>query len=456
MIVLAVAASAIALAAQSNLPRLALDSYPAAARADIERAAALARSHPDDDQAVGGLARTLHAWEQWDAAHEAYTLASRLAPRRPDWPYLDAVVLQRLARPAEAVTRLRAALAIAPGDLPARLRLAETLLDAGELDASEQAFAALTEPAVEPAVQFGLGRIAAQRGQPSAAIPHLERAIKLFPEFGAAHYALARAYRAIGRTEDAQHEIDMHTRYGAAWPAVPDPILDAVRTSRQDAGALIQRGTRLADGGNVEGAIAAHEEALARDPSLAQAHANLIALYGRIHNWSKGEEHYRALIALGANGADPQYDYGVLLGLQEKWTAAAEAYRQALAFNPHHAQAHNNLGQILERQRDIAAAADEYRLAVASEPTLRVARFNLGRMLVAQGRLDAAITELTQLSEPRDAETPRYLYALAATHIRAGHRADGLTWAGEARELALHYGQIDLAAAIERDLAAIR
>lgn len=305
MIVLAVAASAIALAAQSNLPRLALDSYPAAARADIERAAALARSHPDDDQAVGGLARTLHAWEQWDAAHEAYTLASRLAPRRPDWPYLDAVVLQRLARPAEAVTRLRAALAIAPGDLPARLRLAETLLDAGELDASEQAFAALTEPAVEPAVQFGLGRIAAQRGQPSAAIPHLERAIKLFPEFGAAHYALARAYRAIGRTEDAQHEIDMHTRYGAAWPAVPDPILDAVRTSRQDAGALIQRGTRLADGGNVEGAIAAHEEALARDPSLAQAHANLIALYGRIHNWSKGEEHYRALIALGANGADP-------------------------------------------------------------------------------------------------------------------------------------------------------
>ena len=170
-------------------------------------------------------------------------MASRLAPRRRDWPYLDAVVLQRLARPAEAVTRLRAALAIAPGDLPARLRLAETLLDAGELDASEQAFAALTEPAVEPAVQFGLGRIAAQRGQPSAAIPHLERAIKLFPEFGAAHYALARAYRAIGRTEDAQHEIDMHTRYGARGPPSPIPILDAVRTSRQDAGALLQRGT---------------------------------------------------------------------------------------------------------------------------------------------------------------------------------------------------------------------
>jgi len=95
--VLAVAAWTVALAAQSNLPRIALDSYPPAARDDIDRAYTLARSRPDDDQAVGALARTLHAWEQWDAAHEAYSLASRLAPRRPDWPYLDAVVLQRLA-----------------------------------------------------------------------------------------------------------------------------------------------------------------------------------------------------------------------------------------------------------------------------------------------------------------------------------------------------------------------
>ena len=40
MIVLAVAASAIALAAQSNLPRLALDSYPAAARANSAKGTA--------------------------------------------------------------------------------------------------------------------------------------------------------------------------------------------------------------------------------------------------------------------------------------------------------------------------------------------------------------------------------------------------------------------------------
>ena len=74
-------------------------------------------------------------------------------------------------------------------------------------------------------------------------------------------------------------------------------------------------------------------------------------------------------------------------------------------------------------------------------------------MLVAQSRFDDAISELQKLSEPRDAETPRYMFALAAAHIRAGHRDEGRKWAEEARQLALAFGQTELAASIERDLA---
>ena len=141
------------------------------------------------------------------------------------------------------------------------------------------------------------------------------------------------------------------------------------------------------------------------------------------------------------NLGQAHYDYGVLLGQQEKWDSAAEAYRKALAVNPAHVQARNNLGQLLERQRQFAEAASEYRLAVEGQPSFRLARFNLGRMLVAMGRNDEAVAELSTLVEPRDADTPRYVFALSAAHVRPGEeprRSSGRSRPGRWRS---HYGQ---------------
>jgi len=448
---------AVAQTALPPLPRLSLDTYPAAARTAISRAHRAATERPTDAETAGALGRTLHAWEQWESADQAYARAQALAPRAIEWPYLDAVVLQRLARHGEASARLRQVLVESPDYLPARVKLAESLLEAGDLDGSQRLFQALVrEPAAEPAAEFGLGRIAAASEHHDAAVTHLQRAVVLFPEWGAAYYALARSYRALGRQAEAQRALERHQQYGARWPALADPLLAAVAALRDDARASVQRGVKLAERGDLEGAIAAHEAALVLEPSFAEAHANLITLYGRARNFPKAEEHYRAVVELGVNLSAAHYDYGVLLGLQDKWDLAAEAYRRAIEVNPLHAQAYNNLGQILERRRQLDAAADAYRTALASQPTFRLARFNLGRMLLALGRTDTAIVELEKIVEPRDAEAPRYLFALATAHVRAGHRDVGITWATAARQLALEYGQDDLAAAIARDLATLK
>ena len=439
------------------LPRLAPDTFPAASREAIARQYKEALARPTDATAVGTLGRVLQAWEQWDAAHAAYSRAGALAPGTLDWHYLDAVVLQRLARQREAMEALRRALSANPDYLPAKLRLAEALFEVGDLQESRKLFEPLVAvAATEPAALVGLGRIAAAEGRHEDAVRAFERAITLFPELGAAYYGLARSYRALGRPADAERAVARHAQYGARWPRLDDPVLAPVATVREDARASLQRGISLGEAGDVAGAIEAHVTALARDPSLVQAHANLVGLYGRARNWPKVEEHYRAAVAQGVNNADMHYDYAVVLGLQEQWDAAEASYRKALEVNPLHAQARNNLGQVLERRRDFDGALSEYRQAVAAQPTFRLARFNVGRMQLVKGDAQQAIAEFEALQQPVDAETPRYLFALSTALVRAGRRDDGRRRGAEAQTLAEQLGQTELARAIAAELAKLK
>jgi tetratricopeptide (TPR) repeat protein len=458
LVCLALLCAAVPVAAQPALPtRLAgLDQLPAPAREALGRAFAQAQQKPHDPQAVGALARVLHAWEQWDAAHEAYRRAQALEPAGFVWHYLDGVVLQRLARHGEAVAPLRRAVELDTSHDGARLKLVEALFEAGTIAASrELAETLVATPRLEPFGHFFLGRIAAASGRHDAALGHLRKAIELFPEWGAAHYALAQSYRASGRADAARDALEQHARYGPTWPGVDDPVLAAVAGIREDARAILARGLALASRGDFPGAIAAHEDALLRDPALAQAHANLISLYGRRQEWSRAEAHYRAVLTLGDVG-NAHYDYGVLLGMQQRWEEAAAAYRLAIGVNPLDARAHNNLGEALERQKALDAALEAYRRAVSCDAGFQLARFNVGRLLLQTGKPAEALAELTRLSDATGPAAPRMLFALSVASYRVGRVADAVAWGTKARELALAEGQSDLAAAIERDLAKVK
>src|SRR5262249_35754316 len=122
------------------LPRLALDSFPSETREALTRPYQAATARPTDVQAVGTLARALHAWNQWGAAHEAYVRAQALSPDNFEWHYLDGLALRRLARHADAAVRFDEALRRSPDYLPARVALAESLLESGDLDRAERLF----------------------------------------------------------------------------------------------------------------------------------------------------------------------------------------------------------------------------------------------------------------------------------------------------------------------------
>lgn len=436
-----------------TLPAPVTGGLPAAVRVALEQAYSDAVARPHDAAAVGGLAMRLHAYEQLSSAREWYGAACALDPTSPSLAYLAGVVQAELGDHAAAAVTLRRALVLDPGYLPAKVRLADTLRRAGDLAGSRTAFLDLAREYPELAVaHHGLGHVAAASGDRIAAIEHYRRAIELVPQFGAAQYALALTYRALGDRVRAEPHLAAYRQHGNRKPALADPRLDRVRALTSTARETIAQAARLGEEGRLEESVALHLRALDQDPAAAQAHVNLISLYGRLGRPADAERHYRAAVALEASVADAHYNYGVLLATLGRFDEAVAAFRQAIDANSFHAPAHNNLASLLLRQGHVEAAAASYRQAIASDPRHRGARANLARLLESQGKHREAIEQLVRCLAPDDADTPRYAFALARNYARAGDFANARRRGEQALSGALQTGNTELAAAIRREL----
>ncbi len=440
-----------------GLPAIDVAGLPGGAGKAIGDAYAAARAHPSDVEAVGRLAITLHAWEQWDAAAATYEVARRLAPRDRRWWYLAGLLETARGRHGDALPLFERAAALAPGDLAGRLRVAEARLETGDIQGSDPLLLELArEPRTAAPAEYGAGRVAMARADYAGAIVHFQRAVTAFPKFGAAHYALALAYRRLGRTHEAEKALERQQACVACWPATEDAVAALIPAAREDAGAVLKRGIQAAVEGNVQGAIDAHERAVALSPALVQARVNLITLYGRSRRWADAEKQYQDVMAADRNVGEAHANYAQVLLAQRRAAEAIPVFREAIASGPGDGAARNGLGLALEMTGDAAGALAAYEQAVRDAPTLRVARFNYGRALVAAGRPKEAIAEFGKLQKPEDEETPRYLFALSAARVRTGDIEGGRSQALAALEMARRYGQTDLAATIERDLRGLK
>src|SRR5262249_42377182 len=141
---------------------------------------------------------------------------------------------------------------------------------------------------------YGLGRVRAAYHDYGGAAEAYGKACALFPDFGAAHYALALTYRTLGRISEAAKHLRLYERNKNSVPPTNDPLLDEVRGLNQSATYQVQVGMELERQGRLKESVAAHEKALEIDPKLVQAHVNLIALYGRLGQFGRSEQHYGA------------------------------------------------------------------------------------------------------------------------------------------------------------------
>jgi len=438
----------------SEIPAIDLSRLEPEAQEAIAPYLERAQQAESDARARGQLGMILQAYELYSPAAECYRGARAIDPSNFRWPYLLAAVEERLGNFEAAIGALRQTLEIRPDFEPAKLRLAETMLAASQLDESFQLFNALAESQPNsPMAHYGRGRILSKKGRSQEAIQALERAVELFPKFGSAHYSLALAYRDIGDREAALHQMRLYQQYRNQWPPIKDELLAEVQQLKISTKDLISLGVNLAEKGRYEEAIEIHLKALAKDPDLSQIHANLLQLYARVGKLEKAIDHYRKAVEINPDFYESHYNYGVLMLQQGKRSEARKAFEEVIRINPYHADACNNLGSVLMSDGELQEAAQRFSQALQNDPRHQGARFNLGRVLVALGDVEEASRQFESLTQEKDdSELPRYLYALAATRIRMGDREKGLQLARQAHSEAVRRGQSELAERIAEDI----
>jgi tetratricopeptide (TPR) repeat protein len=398
---------------------------PAVSAAVTEARSAVATA-PRSAAAWGRLGMVLFIHEFGDAARIAFTEAARLDPEEPRWPYLHGRLLYR--EPEQALPYLEKAVALSHDrPLAPRLKLAETLLERGRLDAAEhhlrQAFAADRQ---HPRVHLGFGQLALAREQWPAAVEHLQRCVSTPYSRQKALTLLATAYRRIpGRGTEAAR--------AATQAGLPPPDLSFDQLDDEFMQEVVQLGVgknhrraaarNLLTEGKLHDAVLALQK-LARDyPDDTLTQVLLAEVLLRVEDWRGAAAAAEAALRLDGDAAQAHFYLGVArfeLALRSgnpRSDAAIQSLRRATQLQPGHGYAFNYLGRALQRAGRTEDAHTAYLNAVRAYPAFVNPHLHLADLWLKSGWTSPAFVHVHQAFQVADKDDRRPAQALARTWL---------------------------------------
>src|SRR3989441_3022809 len=136
-------------------------------------------------------------------------------------------------------------------------------------------------------------------------------------------------------------------------------------------------GRVLADQGKPAEAIEHYRLALQMRPNSAEAHYNWGVVLGQQGKPAEAIEHYRLALQMRPNSAEARNEWRMAVPQQVEHVEAMDHFRQALGIKPDSAEAHNNWGFALAQQGKRAEAIEHYRHALRLDPDNALAQSNL-------------------------------------------------------------------------------
>jgi tetratricopeptide (TPR) repeat protein len=166
---------------------------------------------------------------------------------------------------------------------------------------------------------------------------------------------------------------------------------NAIALAPQSAPRQHNLGNALAQKGDFCGAAAAYRKVIALDPRSAPTYDSLGSVLKAQGDLPGAIAAYKSAIALFPKSANYHSDLGTALDANGDLDGAIAQYHQAIACNAKHAPAHNNLGLALKAKGDLDGAIDAYKKAIACDPKCGAAHYNLGSELQRKGQVDEAM-----------------------------------------------------------------
>jgi tetratricopeptide (TPR) repeat protein len=399
-------------------PSVPLDGAEPAVVQAIETARKQVRQNGRSAVAWGQLGKVLRAHAYLEASDACFAWAERLDPKEPRWPYYQGLT-RAATDPEAALPFLRRAVELADrydrGNDEPRLRLAETLLQAGTADEAEaQLDQVLSWNPGSPRVHYDLGVLTVARGEDATAERH-------FTASAVSPYARRKSCSALAairlRRGDEAGAAEYNRR--AAAPPEDWPWDDAYieECTRLEVGRIsrFERTERLMAEGRPEEALPILLT-LAEDASDARAQiATGMALYKLGRN-EEAERYFRMAVGLKEEQAEANYWLAVVLyteGTRAKYGEAVACADKALALKPDHALAHFYRGLALNGLGRRKEAITAFRQAVLCHPELVDPHWELANALAEEGREDEAKPEWRRVAELAPDADPRRGRALA-------------------------------------------
>ncbi len=272
---------------------------------------------------------------------------------------------------AEAVQR-------EPNDLKSLALLAAVEVKLAKWEQAKPVFERiLAIQAEDPTSLLGLGHCELELKNYPAAADLLQRLLQQDPTQVLAHFYLSRTYAALGRTTDAEHEANLHSRMLEQASAIgPSAESEAENTTFTKARKLLE------ENDEAEALQVFRDHPIGPDASVGAPYMLVGVLY-------------------------------LYMGRPDRAQAPLE---KSLALEPALRGARTYLGILALQQTDLDRAETAFKTELAAEPNDQLAVAELGEVRYRQGRwADAA----DQIAKSRTVE-PRLLYMLSDAYFRLG------------------------------------